>query len=204
MGGNSEDKRRQEEARRRDADDRARYLTFLEGANKPTLQQQREDTRYGEWDDFMRDPQHDFSKPPTSAGLVYSNIFRPAIANRMAERTATGATQMGSFGANPNLMALVKQHRADQMAESGAIEQAEALRMKDAEMRGSALPWASLAQNRTMGLAGLTGNQSQFSQNQYMTFKPRPSPWWGVLSAGLGGLSSVLTGGFSEGGAWAH
>ena len=117
------------------------------------------------------------------------DLYNRASQRQQGERLGTGLTQMGAQNTNPGLTALLRNQSDDQRQQdaSGGFE--NAVRMKDAQVRGDILPYLQYGQNRTMGLAGMTSNASQASNNAWSSFRPAPSLWQNLLMAGIAGGS---------------
>jgi hypothetical protein len=149
----------------------------------------------------------DFSKSP-ELGVALGN-YEAAKNAQGQERMGLGALQMGSQGSNPGLAQLLKQQSQDHLQQDAAGQLQDAVKMKDAEVRGSLLPLADFSQNRRMGIASLqTGRESaafgnqQNATNAYSQFLTRPQPqsfWKSLLLSGIGGASQIA-GGMASGG----
>jgi hypothetical protein len=125
-------------------------------------------------------------------GVISAGRFEDALANREDERTATGALQFGSKGANPTAFALVKKQSADRRAERAAIGYADAVRVRDASVRGTAMGLASMDSARKQSLMGTSASLYGGAQQNVANYQPPPSPWWGVAQGALGAAGSFL------------
>lgn len=122
------------------------------------------------------------------------DLYNRANQRQQGERMGTGLLQMGAQGSNPGLAQLLKQQSEDQRQQDAAGGFENAVRMKDASVRGGLLPLLSLQQNRSLGLAGMSSNQSQNSTNAYTQFRPAPSFWQNLLMTGIGGAAQIGAG----------
>lgn len=121
------------------------------------------------------------------------SLYEHARAGQQSERQGIGALRMGLNASDPGMAANLAEQsklRREQDA-SGQLEQAVA--MKLAEAKGSALPLIGLNQQRTMGLASLAGNQSGNSTGLWSQFRVRPSGWATFGQGLLGGAMGAAT-----------
>jgi hypothetical protein len=120
-------------------------------------------------------------------------LFDSAANNQDSERMGTGAIQMGLTSSNPNLTALLSEQRKGKAQQDAAGGLERAFSLRNAEVRGSALPLIGLGQSRnatTLGaLGGMYGHASQGYQNaqsNYLDQASRPGFWSQLALAGIG------------------
>ncbi len=141
-----------------------------------------------DWLDFVegKGGPVDYTKAP---GLVHLGMYDQAAANRFAERTATGGLQMGSEGANPTAVALRKAQLADQMGEARGKDLVDAVRAKDASVRGELAPFLiGTGESRNQAKLASAGGQANSARQAYASV-PQSTPWW---SQALTGAMSML------------
>jgi hypothetical protein len=158
-------------------------------ANEKSPMETDAEGEYMDWRKFMKSG--DFRNAP---GLTFAGMWRAGLANRENERTGVGGAQLAQAAANPTAIAMQREHNSLQMAETGAQEYTDAIQGRDAMMRGQGSFLMNQQQNRMLNLAGLAGNMSSNATKNMISFQPAPSPWWGIASAAVGGLSSMFTG----------
>jgi hypothetical protein len=188
------DKNKLAELERQQAADRAAQQAALAAATAPKPVETALETEQTNWlaDTSGKNGPIDIA---TMRGMGPSvNLYQGAAQRQQGERMGRGLIQMGAQNTNPGLGALLRQQSDDQRQQEAAGGLEAAYRMKDAEMRGSIMPLLGLQQQRTMGLAGLTSNQSQNSTNQWTNFRPAPSIWSNLLMAGIQGAAGVGAG----------
>ena len=166
----------------------ANYQTVVNNY-KPSELEQRTEKSALEWLDFVegKGGPVDYTKAP---GLVHLGMADEAVANRFAERTATGGLQMGRDGANPTAVALRKEQLADQMRDSRGRSLVDAVRMKDASVRGEITPYLiGTAEGRNQAKVASAGGQANSTRSAYASL-PQSTPWW---QTALGGAMSMFS-----------
>lgn len=208
--GKDSGKKAAEEERNRAAAERAALQAKLDAAiqvqNKPTPVEDKLNTQNlsflnaveGKADDGTSSP---FDIRDSRLGLApHLQMFDSAVNRQDDDRAGTGAIQMGLQGSNPNLTALLSEQRKGRAAQDagGGLERAFSLR--NAEVRGSALPLIGLNQSRnatTLGaLGGMYGHASQGYQNaqsNYIDQASRPSFWSQLALAGVGAAGGAAS-----------
>jgi hypothetical protein len=185
MPGGS-DKAKQKRLEQQQAQDRQMFVQAFQQAQQPRpLETRLEADSMGFLDD-VEGKNGVFDITRTRGMSPYLDLYNRASAEQQGERMGIGALRLGAEGSNPNLTSLLTQQAADRRRQEagGALERAFALR--NAEARGSVLPLIGLQQSRTMGLAGMAGNQSAGSTSAWANFRPAPSFWQQALLAGIG------------------
>lgn len=204
---NKEDKQKQEQLATQQAADRALFLQSFSKAQEQSPLQKRLEEGNMDWLDWEQG-KGSFAGTPTDVmsapGLGPSlSIYNRAKAGQQGERQGIGALRMGLNASDPGMAANLAEQsklRREQDA-SGALENAVA--MKSAEVKGSSLPLINLDQQRTMGLAGMAGNQSGQSTGLWSQFRRRPgmlgqfgdafaTNLGGSLGRGIGGGASGM------------
>lgn len=202
MGGNK-GKKEAEAERNRAAAERAAMQAKLDAAiqvqQKPTPVEDKLNAGNlsflnaveGKADDGTSTP---FDIRDNRLGLApHLQMFDSAVNRQDDERAGTGAIQMGLQGSNPNLAAMLSEQRKGRAAQDAAGGLERAFSLRNAEVRGSALPLIGLGQQRsatTLGaLGGMYGHASQGyqnAQNTYIDQASRPGFWSQLALAGIG------------------
>lgn len=161
---------------------------------KPSPLEERQTKDAMDWYDFVdgKNGPVDYTKAP---GLVHAGMYDEGVANRLAERTATGGLEMGKDGANATALGMRKQQLGDQMAERRGADLVSAVRMKDASVRGEITPFLiSTAEGRNQSKVGSATSNSASARNAYASYQP-PVPFWQTaLTAGIGAAGSIFQG----------
>lgn len=125
-------------------------------------------------------------------------LFDSAVNRQDDERAGTGAIQMGLQGSNPNLAALLSEQRKGRAAQDAAGGLERAFSLRNAEVRGSALPLIGLGQQRSAttlgalgGMYGQSNQNYQNAQNTYIDQASRPGFWSQLALAGIGGAAGI-------------
>lgn len=147
-----------------------------------------------DWMDFVdgKNGPVDYTKAP---GMVNLGMYDQAATNRFAERTGTGGLQMGADGGNSTALGLRKSQLADQMGERAGADMVNAVRTKDASVRGQMAPFLiSTAEGREGALLNSASGQATSARSAYASYTP-PTPWWQTaLAGGLSAAGSVFAG----------
>lgn len=190
--GKKDDKNKLALLEKQQAEDRARQQALMTQAATPKPLENTISAEDQNWLDTTsgKNGPIDYS----SLSPLNFDLYNRANARQQGERMGTGLLQMGAQGSDSGLTALLRQQSEDQRQQEAAGGFENAVRMKDASVRGGILPLLSLEQNRSLGLAGMASNQSQNSTNAYTQFKPAPSFWSQLLMTGLQGAAGVGAG----------
>lgn len=170
------------------------YNTIVANASKPTELEDRLQHESLHWLDFTegKDGPVDYTKAP---GLVNLGLYDEAAANRFAERTATGGLELGKDGGNATALAMRKTQLADQMGEARGANLANAVRAKDAEVRGSTVPFLiGTDANRQGMLTGSATSRANSAEGNYASYKPPTPAWLTLATAGLGAAGGIFAG----------
>jgi hypothetical protein len=194
MGSSSSSKRERELA---DQNRQAQaQLAQTTAAYQPSPLEQRLEKDSTDWLDFVegKNGPVDYTKAP---GLVHLGMYDEAAANRFAERSATGGLQMGRDGANPTAVALRKEQLAAQMGEARGKDLVDAVRAKDASVRGNLAPFLiGTGEGRNQAKLGAASSQANSARQAYAS-TPVSTPWWQTaLMGGLGAVGSWASAGF--------
>jgi hypothetical protein len=172
-------------------------LATATAAYQPTPLETRLSTDSMNWLDFVdgKNGPVDYTKAP---GLVNLGMYDEAATNRFAERSATGGLQMGADGANSTAVALRKQQLTDQMGERRGADAVNAVRAKDASVRGEIAPFLiSTAEGRAGAKMASAGGQASSARQAYASV-PQQVPWWQtVIAGGLGAAGQMFQGNLS-------
>lgn len=191
---NKKDQQKQALLQQQSAEDRAREQAALTAASAPSPLEKTYETGVQNYldDTSGANGPVDFTKV-RGLGLA-AGLYNNASQRQQGERMGIGALQLGAQGQNPELGQLLRQQSSDerQQAASGQFE--NAVRMKDAQVRGDVLPLLGLDQNRSLGIASLSSGNANNSTNQYANFRPAPSFWQQLLLTGIGGAAQVGAG----------
>lgn len=211
MGGNKDAKRQAEEDRKRADEERRRYEallnTQLQTQQKVDPLEERLKTGNMNFLDAVEGKGEDGTAKPfdirdSRLGLAPNlALFDSAVNRQDEDRQGQGLLTMGQATSNPNLTALLSEQRKSRAAQDagGGLERAFSLR--NAEVRGSALPLIGIGQQRNAtGLGALSsiyggaaeryGNASR----QYQELASRPSFWQQLALAGIQGAAGVGAG----------
>lgn len=200
MGGGSRNRERElerqmQEQRRQAEQDRAFYQQQFFNYQPSELEKRTEKGAL-EWLDFVegKGAPVDYTKAP---GLVHLGMYDEGAANRFAERTATGGLQMGRDGANATAVAMRREQLADQMRERRGQDLVNAVRAKDASIRGEITPYLiGTAEGRQQSKLGSaqsaygTSQQGLSSARSAYASIPQSTPWW---QTALGGAMSMFS-----------
>ena len=168
--------------------------TAAVAAYQPSELEKRTEKSALDWMDFVegKNGPVDYTKAP---GLVHLGMYDEAAANRFAERTATGGLEMGKDGGNATALALRKQQLADQMGERRGADLVNAVRAKDASVRGEITPFLiGTAEGRNQAKVASATNNAASARSSWANYTP-PTPFWKTaVTAGIGGLGSIFQG----------
>lgn len=127
----------------------------------------------------------------------YLDLYNTAVSKQKGQRLGLGTFQAGAASANPNMIAaLAQQEEAHRRQDAGAqLNQAFALR--NAEVRGSALPLIGISENRSANRFGTAANMANASAGRWSQHQVRPGFWAGMLNnitqgAGQGALAAAV------------
>lgn len=206
MSGNRDEKRKQEELRRQQEADRALFLQSFNEARKPSPLQEaweRQNLDFLNWENsrgaYEGKPLDITNAPGMGPSLA---LYNRAAAGQQGERQGQGLITMGLSGNSQLTDKLAQQSKARREQEAaGALENAVA--MKTAEAHGSVLPLSALHQSRTMGLAGMAGNQAGGSTGLWANYRVPPGyarQFGSAFSTTLGSTLGRFAGGGGGGG----
>lgn len=194
--GSSRNSREQELQRQNQAAQNTYNQTLHE--YKPSPLEERLNQESMDWLDFTsgKNGPVDYTKAP---GLTHLGLYDEGAANRFAERTATGGLQMGRDGANATAVEMRRQQLADQMNEARGENLVNAVRSKDAAVRGQMPFLIGTSEGRNQSRLNSAGSRANAASQNYASYRPS-TPWWHTaIGAGIGGLGSFFSGGFASG-----
>lgn len=105
----------------------------------------------------------------------YIDIYNTAIAKQKGRKFGLGSMNFGASQASPNMLAaLGAQEEAHRRQDAGQqIQNAYAVR--NAEVRGTALPLIGIGESREAGKVGALGGAAQQAAGSYANYQVRPS-----------------------------
>lgn len=194
MGGNNREAEAARQERERAA---AAQQAAIAASEKPNpLTQKYQDMMMKRLSFFEQGaPNYDLSqtdkegKPLFPGGPVFADAAtRNARAKRDSERTGLGAIQLGSHGADPGMMAQMREQRLRQTEQDASLDAADAVNTARAETFGSVLPLDNAANQRLgIRMSGVAGWRN--SAEQRYASRPQSVPWWQVAAGIAGGAS---------------
>lgn len=127
----------------------------------------------------------------------YLDVFQQAAAKQGAQRFGLGTMAFGAANANPNLMGALAQQDEAHRKQDAAAQLGNAFAIRNAEVRGSALPLIGIGENRNANKLGTTAGMATNTANNWARFQPRQS-FWGTLlqnatmGAGQGAIAAAI------------
>jgi len=122
----------------------------------------------------------------------YLDIFTSAAAKQGAKRFGLGTMAFGAGAANPNLMAALAQQDEAHRKQDAAMQLGQAFAMKDAAVRGMAMPLIGVGENRNAGRVGATANMALNANNNWARFQVRPGFFATFLNNATQGIGQGL------------
>lgn len=208
MGGNKDAKRQAEEDRRRADEERRRYEallnTQLQTQQKVDPLEERLKTGNMNFLDAVEGKGADGASTPfdirdSRLGLAPNlSLFDSAVNRQDEDRQGQGLLTMGQATSNPNLTALLGEQRKARAAQDAGGGLERAFQLRNAEVRGSALPLIGIGQQRNAtGLGAISsiygGAADRYSNasGRYQQLASQPSFWERLLLTGIGGASQI-------------
>lgn len=130
----------------------------------------------------------DISKLPGMA--PYLDIYNTAAAKQKGERFGLGSLRFGAANANPNLMGALAQQEQAHAKQDAAAQLGNAFAIRNAEVRGSALPLIGIGENRAGGKTGIAANMANSASNRWASHQIRPGFWQNMLMQATHGAAS--------------
>lgn len=125
----------------------------------------------------------------------YLDLYNHAKEGQTQERFGEGALTLAGDGSS-GWGKLMKEHRAAQREQDAAGQLSNAFAVKNAEVRGSALPLINAGINRASSAAGVASNNAGQAGNIWMNYRQTQRPsFWSQL---LGGIQGVAQGAASN------
>lgn len=121
----------------------------------------------------------------------YLDVFQTAAAKQGAQRFGLGTMAFGAANANPNLMGALAQQDEAHRKQDAAAQLNQAFAIRNAEVRGSALPLIGIGENRAQSKLGTTANMANAGANRWAQFQPRDSFWGSLLKDTVRGAAMV-------------
>lgn len=125
-------------------------------------------------------------------------LFDSAVNRQDDDRQGQGLLTMGQATSNPNLTALLSEQRKARAAQDAGGGLERAFQLRNAEVRGSALPLIGIGQQRNAtGLGAISNiyggaaNRYQDASGRYQELASRPSFWQQLLMTGIGGAAGI-------------
>lgn len=131
----------------------------------------------------------------------YLDIFNAAAAKQGAQRFGLGTMAFGAANANPNMVAALQQQDESHRRQDAAAQFNQAFAIKDASIRGTALPLIGFGENRNAAKAGTAAQMAMNAGNNWARFQVRPGFWATLMdnaTRGIGqgvGAASLPAGG---------
>jgi hypothetical protein len=122
----------------------------------------------------------------------YLDIFQTAAAKQGAQRFGLGTMAFGAAKANPNLMGALAQQDQSHRRQDAAAQLNQAYALRNAEVRGSALPLIGIGENRQQAKLGTTANIANSNAGRYANFQVRPGFWASLLNNATQGIGAGL------------
>lgn len=122
----------------------------------------------------------DITKLPGMA--PYMSLYEGAVAKQKGQRQGLGILSMGAASANPALLAALAQQDESHRRQDAAAQLSNAFTVRNAEVRGSALPLINLFENRSANKAGTTAQLSNSAANRWAQHQIRPGFWANMLN----------------------
>jgi hypothetical protein len=131
----------------------------------------------------------DISKLPGMA--PYLDMYKSAVAKQQGQRVGLGMFRDGAASANPNLIASLAQQEEAHRRQDAGNQLNTAFALRNAEVRGSALPLINIGEGRAAGRAGLSGQMSNNAANRWAQHQVRPGFWSRMLDNAVQGASAA-------------
>lgn len=130
----------------------------------------------------------DITKLPGMA--PYMDIYNSAVAKQAGRRMGTGLLSFGAASANPALIASLAQQEEAHRRQDAAAQVTNAFRIRNAEVRGSALPLIGIGENRAQTKLGTTANMANAGANRWASHQIRPGFWQGIVNNATQGIGA--------------
>lgn len=135
----------------------------------------------------------DVSKLPGMS--PYLDLYNQASSDQKQQRYGLGSLRFGAAQANPNLATqLASQDKAHRTQEAGG-ELENAFNMRNAAVRGLAMPLVNTSVNQQMGVLDAIGGQASNARSAWAGYRPAPSFWQTLLQSTASSLGNTLGGG---------
>lgn len=137
----------------------------------------------------------DITKLPGMA--PYLDIYNNAVAKQKGQRLGLGIMSMGAASANPALLAAMAQQEEAHRRQDAGAQLSNAFALRNAEVRGSALPLINLFENRSANKAGTTAQMANSAAGRWSQHQIRPGFWSNFLNnvtqgAGQGAIAAAI------------
>lgn len=123
----------------------------------------------------------DVSKLPGMS--PYIDIYNAAIAKQKGQRQGIGSLRFGAANANPNLMGALAQQEQAHSRQDAAQQLNQAYAIRNAEVRGTALPLINIGESREAGKTGAIGGQLSGSRGAWASHQIRPGFWANMMNS---------------------
>jgi hypothetical protein len=133
----------------------------------------------------------DITKLPGMA--PYLDIYNSAVAKQQGQRQGLGILSMGAATANPALLANLAQQEESHRRQGAAQQLSNAFNIRNAEVRGSALPLMNLTESRAAGRAGTAATMANAASNRWAQHQIRPGFWANMLDQVTRGAAQGAT-----------
>lgn len=122
----------------------------------------------------------------------YLDIFNTAAAKQGAQRFGLGTMAYGAANANPNMIAALQQQDESHRRQDAAAQLNQAFAIKDASIRGTALPLIGIGENRAASKAGTAAQMAMNAGNNWARFQVRPGFWATLMDNATRGIGQGL------------
>jgi len=128
----------------------------------------------------------DITKLPGMA--PYLDVYNTAAAKQKGQRMGLGLLSYGAANANPALVANLAQQDQSHRQQDAAAQLNNAFAVRNAEVRGTALPLINIAENRQQAKLDTTANMANAGADRWSRFQVRPGFWANLLNNATAGI----------------
>jgi len=184
--GNKSDKAKEEALRAENARLQAQYQTTINNWTPSPYEQALEDEGMAWMKATNGETPLDITKLP---GMQpYLDVYNTAAAKQQGQRIGTGLMPYGSAMASPALIANLNLQEEAHRKQCPAAQLSNAFALRNAEVRGSALPLIGITENRQAAKVGTTANMANSAAQRWAQYQIRPGFWAGLLNNATQGM----------------
>lgn len=133
----------------------------------------------------------DVSKLPGMS--PYLDIYNAAMSKQKGQRMGLGSLRFGAGSANPNLMGALELQDESHRKQDAAQQLNQAYAIRNAEVRGTALPLINIGEGRAVGKTSAVGGMAINSNNAWAQHSIRPGFWANMLNSTMQGAAQGAT-----------